>query len=117
MAFRGNDVANGIWHHIVCRNEAIFGTCVGPGMGSKAPGADFQSDQRATRFSFSGCRDGCFFVKQLQGAHVSIARDHRIVIGDRLLTTYHMPYAHVSYLAIPVASCGVPPNPLETDRI
>ena len=58
-----------------------------------------------------------FFVKQLQGAHVSIARDHRIVIGDRLRTTYHMLYAHVSYLAIPAASCGIPPNPLETDRI
>ena len=60
MAFRGNDVPNGLWHHIVCRNEAIFGTCVGPGMGSKAPGADFQSDQRATRFSFSWCRNGFF---------------------------------------------------------
>ena len=58
-----------------------------------------------------------FFVKQLQGAHLSIARDLRTVVGYRLRTTYHMPYARASHLGIPVASCGVPPNPLETDRI
>ena len=34
-----------------------------------------------------------------------------------LRTTYHMPYARGSHLGIPPASCGVPPNPLETDRI
>ena len=60
MAFRGNDVGNVILCGIVCRNEAILGTCVGPGMGSKAPDADFQSDLRATRFSFSGCQNGFF---------------------------------------------------------
>ena len=60
MAFRGNDVGNGPWHCIVCRNEAILGTCVGPGMGSKAPVADFQSDPRLTVFSFSGCRNEFF---------------------------------------------------------
>ena len=60
MAFRGNDVGNVILCGIVCRNEAILGTCVGPGMGSKAPGSDFQSDPRATRFSFSGCRNVFF---------------------------------------------------------
>ena len=59
-AFRGNDIVNGLWHCIVCRNEAIFGTCVGLEMGSKASGAGFRSDPRATRFSFSGCRNGFF---------------------------------------------------------
>ena len=117
MAFRGNDVANGLWHHIVCRNEGIFGTCAGLGMGSKAPDADFHSDPRATVFSFSGCRNGFFFVKQLHGTHLSIARDLRTVVVYRLRTTYHMPYARASHLGIPAASCGVPPNPLETDRI
>ena len=58
-----------------------------------------------------------FFVKQLQGVHLSIVRDLRAVIGDHLRTTYHMPYARVSQLGIPTASYGVPPNPLETDRI
>ena len=58
-----------------------------------------------------------FFVKQLQGAHLSIARDLSTVVGYRLLTTYHMPYARASHLGIRTASCGVPPNPLETDRI
>ena len=58
-----------------------------------------------------------FFVKQLQGVHLSIARDLRAVIGDRLRTTYHMPYARASHLGNPAASCGAPPNPLETDRI
>jgi hypothetical protein len=64
MAFSGNDVGNGMWHCIVCWNEAIFGTCVAPGMGRKAPGADIQSDPRAMVFSFSGFRNG-FFLKQL----------------------------------------------------
>ena len=58
-----------------------------------------------------------FFVKQLQGAHFNIERNHRAVIGDRLRSTYHMLYVPVSYLAIPANSCGVSPNPLETDRI
>ena len=116
MAFRGNDMANGLWHHIVCQNEALFGTWAGPGMGSKAPGADFQCDQRVTRFSFSSCRNG-FFCEATTGAHLSIERNHHAVIGDHLRTTYHIPYARVSYLAILAASCGVPPNPLETDRI
>ena len=58
-----------------------------------------------------------FFVKQLHGMHLSIARDLRAVIGDRLRTTYHMPYARASHLGNPAASYGAPPNPLETDRI
>ena len=65
IAFRGNDVGHGFWHGIVCRNDAILGTCVFPGMGSKDPITDFQSDPRTIHFSF--------FVKQLQGAHLSIA--------------------------------------------
>ena len=58
-----------------------------------------------------------FFVKQLQGAHFSIPRDLRAVIGDHLRTTYHMPYARASHLGNPAASYGAPLNPLETDRI
>ena len=98
MAFRGNDVAKGLWHRIVCQNEAIFDMCVGPGMGSKAPDVDFESDPRAKVFSFSGCQNGFFFVKELHGAHFSIARDLRAVVGYRLRTTYHMPYARVKAL-------------------
>ena len=67
-------------------------------------------------FQFRGA-ETVFFVKQLQGAHLSIARDLRAVVGERLRTTYHMPYARASYLGIPTDSCGVPPNPLETGRI
>ena len=67
-------------------------------------------------FHFRGA-ETAFFVKQLQGAHLSIARDLRVAVGDLLRTTYHMPYAHASHLGIPAASCGVPPNPLEIDRI
>ena len=67
-------------------------------------------------FQFRGA-ETVFFVKQLQGAHLSIARDLCAVIGDRLHTTYHMPYARASHLGIPTASCGVPPNPLETGQI
>ena len=67
-------------------------------------------------FHFQGAKTD-FFVKQLHGAHFTIARDLRVVVGYRLRTTYHMPYAHASHLGITAASCGVPPNPLETDRI
>ena len=57
------------------------------------------------------------FFKQLQGGQFSIARNLCRVIGDRLLTTYDIPCARVSFLGILAASCGVPPNPLETNRI
>ena len=67
-------------------------------MGSKAPVADFQSDPRATVFPFLG---GLFFVKQLHGAHFSIARDLRAAVGYLLRTTYHMSYARGSHLGIP----------------
>ena len=33
------------------------------------------------------------FVKQLQGAHFSIARDLHAVVGYLLRITYHLPYA------------------------
>ena len=33
-----------------------------------------------------------------------IARDLRAVVGDRLRTTYHMPYARASHLGIPAAA-------------
>ena len=68
-------------------------------------------------FFIFGVPKRVFFVKQLQEAYFSIARDLRVVVGHRLRTTYHMPYVRGSYLEIPAASCGVPPNPLETDRI
>jgi hypothetical protein len=58
-----------------------------------------------------------FYVKRLHGAHFSIARDIRVVVGHRLHTTYHMPYVPASYVGIHVATSGVPPNLLETDRI
>ena len=58
-----------------------------------------------------------FFVKQLRGAHFSIARDLRAVVGYLLRITYHVPYARKKNLGTRAASGGVPPNPLETDRI
>ena len=58
-----------------------------------------------------------FFVKQLHGAHFSMARNLRAVIVDHLRTTYHIPYARKKNLGTRAASGGVPPNPLETDRI
>ena len=67
-------------------------------------------------FHFRAAETG-FFVKQLQGTDFNIELNHRAVIGDHLRTTYDMPYARVSFLRIHAASCGVPPNPLETDRI
>ena len=67
-------------------------------------------------FHFRGAETVFFCVKQLQEAHFSIAQDPRAVIGDRLRTAYHMPFARASYLGIHAASCGVSPNPLETDR-
>jgi hypothetical protein len=91
MAFRGNDVGNGPWYCIVCPNKAIFGMCMGPGMGSKAPGADFQSDPRAVVFSFSGFRNSFFFCETAIGLC-------RAVIGDHIRTTYHIPYAGVCIL-------------------
>jgi hypothetical protein len=116
IAFRANGVGNGLGHGIVCRNEAILGTCVSPGMGSKPPGSDFQSDPRATRFPFSRCLNGFFCEAATWGAFKVWARPCA-VIGDRLRTTYHMPYARVGILGMHTASSGVPPNPLETDRI
>ena len=116
MTFRGNDVGNGLWHDILCRNEAILGTYVGPEMGSKAPGGDFQSNPQTNRFPFSRCRN-IFFCEAATWAHFSIARDLHAVVGDRLRTTYHMPYACASHMGIHAASYGVPPNPVETDRI
>ena len=88
----------------------------GPWDGKQGPGRGFPIGPTGDVFSFFGCRNG-FFVKQLQGAHLSITRDLRTVVGYLLRTTYHMPYERASYLRIPTASCGVPPNPLETDRI
>ena len=51
-----------------------------------------------------------FFVKQLHGAHFSIARDLRAVVGYLLRTTYRMPYVRASHL-------GIPPLPAVSRRI
>ena len=81
------------------------------------PGADFQSDPWAMDFYFRGAKTVFFFVEQLHGAYFCIARDLPVVVGHRLRTTYHTPYVRASYLEIPAASCGIPPNPLEIGRI
>jgi hypothetical protein len=44
-------------------------------------------------------------------------RDPCAVVGDCLRSTYHMQYARISILGMHVASSGVPPNPVETNRI
>ena len=87
----------------------------GPWDGKQGPGRGFPIRPTGDGFFIFG--ETHFFVKQLHGAHMNIARDLRIVVGDRLRTTYHMPYARASHLGNPAASCGAPPNPLETDRI
>ena len=74
------------------------------------PGRGFPIRPTVDGFFNFGVPKRVFFVKQLQGVHLSIARDLCAVIGDRLRTTYHMPYARVSFLGIPAASCGVPPK-------
>ena len=89
----------------------------GPLDGKEGPGRGVQTRPSGDFFFIFRVPKRLFFVKQLQGAHLSIARDLRTVVGYRLRTTYHMPYARASHLGIHAASCGVPPNPLETDRI
>jgi hypothetical protein len=116
MAFSGNDVGNGHWHCIVYRNEAIFGICVVPRMGRKAPGVDIQSGPREIVFSFFRFSKR-FFVKQPQGVHLTFGRDPRAMIGDLLRTTYHMTYARFCILGMHAASGGVPSNLGETGRI
>jgi hypothetical protein len=85
-------------------------------MGSKVHGVDFQSDPWAMVFYFRGVKT-VFFCEAATWAHFSIARDLRVVLGHRLRTIYHMPYVRTSYLEIHAASCCVPLNPLESDRI
>ena len=116
MGFRGNGVGNGLWHGIVCRNEAILGTCVGPRMGSKSR-ARISSLTTGNPFFIFGVPRRFFFCEAARGAHFSIERNLHAVVGDCLRTTYHLPCVRVSFLGIHAASCGVPPNPLETDRI
>jgi hypothetical protein len=43
-----------------CRNETIFGTCMIPGIGSKALGGVFVSKPPRTYFPFSEWRNGFF---------------------------------------------------------
>ena len=89
----------------------------GPWDGKQDPGRRFPIRPTGEGILIFGVPKRVFFVKELHGAHFSIVRDLRAVVGYRIHTTYHMPYARASHLKIPAASCGVPPNPLETDRI
>ena len=89
----------------------------GPWDGKQSPRRGFPIRPTGDGFFIFGVPKRIFFVKQLRGAHFTIARDLRAVVGYCLRTTYHMPYARASHLGIPAASCAVPPNPLETDRI
>ena len=89
----------------------------GPWDGKQGPSRGFPIRLSGYGIFIFGMPKLLFFVKQLQGAHLSIARDLRVVVEDLLRTTYHMPYVHACHLGIPAASCGFPPNPLETDRI
>src|SRR5664279_1459105 len=89
----------------------------GPWDGKQGPGRGFPIRPTGGPFFIFGVPNRVFFVKQLQGAHLSIGRNLCALIGDRLRTTYHIPYARASFMGLPAASCGVPPNPLETDRI
>ena len=89
----------------------------GPWDGKQGPWLGFPIRPTGDPIFIFGVPKRVFFVKQLQGNNYVIARNLCAVIGDRLRTTYHMTYVRASYLVIPEASCGVPPNPLETDRI
>ena len=102
--------------HSLSERGHIWHVCV-PWDGKQGPRRGFSIRPTGDDILIFGVPKRLFFVKPLHGAHLSIARDLHIVVGDRLRTTYHMPYARASYLGIPAASCGVPPNPLETDRI
>ena len=88
-----------------------------PWDGKQGSGHGFQILPSGDGFFIFRVPKRLFFVKHLQGTHLSIARDLRTVVGYRLRTTYHMPYARASHLGIRTASCGVPRNPLEMDRI
>ena len=89
----------------------------GPWDGKQDPERGFPIRPTGDPIFFLGVPKRVFFLKQLHEAHFSIARDFRAVVGYRLRTTYHMPYARASHLGNPAASYGAPPNPLETDRI
>ena len=89
----------------------------GPWDGKQGPRSGFPIRPMGDGFFIFGVPKLVFFVKQLHGMHFSITRDLRVVVGHRLRTIYHMAYVRASYLGIHAASCGVPPNPLESDRI
>ena len=104
-----------MWHSLPERGH--IGHVRGPWDGKQGPGLGFPILPTGDPIFIFGVPKRVFSVKQLQGPHLSIARDLRAVVGDRLHTTYHMPCARVSFLGIPAATCGVPPNPLKTDQI
>ena len=98
--------------------RGYIGYVHGPQDGKQGLGCGFPIRPTDDQFFIFGVPKWIFFfVKQVQGAQFSIARNLCAVIGDRLRTTYHMPYARISFLRILAASCGAPLNPLETDRI
>ena len=104
-----------MWHSLPERGH--IGHVRGPWDGKQGPGLGFPIRPTGDPIFIFGVPKRVFSVKQLQGPHLSIARDLRAVVGDRLRTTYHIPYARASHLGNPAASYGAPPNPLETDRI
>ena len=102
--------------HSFSKRGHIWHVCV-PWDGKQGPGRGFPIRPTVDGIFNFGVPKRFFLCEAATGAHFNFENNHRAVIGDLLRTTYHMPYARVSYLAIPTASCGVPPNPLETDRI
>ena len=113
MAFRGNDVANGIWHHIVFLERGHICHVRGPWDGKQGPRRGFPIRHTGDGIFIFGVTGRLFFVKQLRGAHFSIARDLRIVGGYVLRTTYHVPYARKKtsenppgFLRCPAESAG-----------
>ena len=104
-----------MWHSLPERGH--IGHVRGPWDGKQGPGLGFTIRPTGDPIFIFRVPKHVFSVKHLQEAHFNIARDLRAVAGDRLRTSYHMPYVHASYLRIPTDSCGVPLNPLETGRI
>ena len=76
----------------------------GPWDEKQGPGHGFPIRLSVYGIFIFGVPKRLFFVKQLHGAYLSIARDLRLVVGDLLRTTYHMPYARASHLGIPAVS-------------
>ena len=74
----------------------------GPWDGKQGPSRGFPIRLPGYGIFIFGVPKLLFFVKQLQGAHLSIARDLRVVVGDLLRTTSYAPpiTCHMCALAI-----------------